>query len=66
MTRLLLILAALAAFLAYPRITIMAAVVVATGCTLAVRWLLQHRTVFQAGRPPAIACPIPARSTSWA
>ena len=66
MTRLLLILAALAAFLAYPRITIMAAVVVATGCALAVRWLLQHRTVFQAGNPPAVAYPIPVRRPSWA
>ncbi len=46
MTRLLPILAVLACALAYPRIALIVAVVVATGCTLAVRHLLRHRTVF--------------------
>jgi hypothetical protein len=50
MSRLLMILAALAVFLAYPRAALMIAVVVATGCVLAVRWLLCHRTVFAHGR----------------
>jgi amino acid permease len=50
MPRLLLILALLAFALACPRAALVIAVVVATGSTLAVRWLLRHRTVFVPGR----------------
>lgn len=42
------VLAVLAFALACPRVALMVAVAVAAGCTLAVRYLLRHRTVFNA------------------
>lgn len=63
-TKLIVLLGLLAMFLAYPRVTIMGAVVVATICTLVVRYLLHHRTVFQVGHRPAVVYPIPVRGVS--